>query len=46
MAEDIQEALLEYQVGGGVYHRVVVYLKFGRFRRRPSSGRYMTIVAD
>jgi hypothetical protein len=37
MVDDMQEALLEYQVGSEKLH-TTVSLKLGRFDRRPSNG--------
>ena len=45
MAEDIRDALLEYQVGTGNCHVAAASLKLGPFGRRYSNGRYMTRVA-
>ena len=33
MADDVQDALLEYQVGSEKYHPAIVSLKFGHFDR-------------
>ena len=47
MAEDIRDALLEYQVSCKRPHVAeVVTLKLGRFDRRGSNGQYMTRIAN
>ena len=45
MAEDIRDALLEYQVGSENSGRSLVSLKLGCFNRRSGNGRYMTKIA-
>ena len=42
MAEDIRDALLNYQVGRELSHMAVVSLKLGRYYRRSSNGQFMT----
>jgi hypothetical protein len=37
MADDVQDTLLEYQVGSEKSHLANVSLKFGHFDRRPSN---------
>ena len=46
MAEDIRDALLEYQVGGEKFHAAVVSLNFGWLDRRFNKGRYLTRIAN
>ena len=46
MAEDIRDALLEYQVSGSEFHAVVVTLQLGWVYRRFSNGRYLTRIAN
>jgi len=47
IAEDIRDALLEYQVSSESFHAdKSVGLKSRRFDRRPSNGQYMTRIAD
>jgi hypothetical protein len=45
MAEDIRDALLDYQVGDNKTCAVVVSLTLGRLDRRPNNGRYTTRTA-
>jgi len=45
IAEDIRDALLNYQVGDNSVCVAVGQLKPGLFDRWPSSGRYMTRIA-
>ena len=46
MAEDVRDALLEYQVGSEGSHAVTVLLKLQHLNRRSSNRRYMTRIAD
>jgi hypothetical protein len=45
MAEDIRDALLDYQVGNGGTYPDLGSLKSERFNRGPNNGLYMTITA-
>ena len=46
MAEDIRDALLEYQVGSEQFYTSVMLLRLGLFDRQSSNGRYMTRIAS
>ena len=46
MAEDIRDALIDYQVGGGSANAITVELKFGDFDRHPSNGLYITRIVN
>ena len=46
MAEDIRDALLEYQVNNSKFHAIVVSLKLGLIDRWFSNGLCLTRVAN
>jgi hypothetical protein len=45
MAEDIRDALLDYQVGGNETCAVIISLTLERLDRRSTNGRYTTRTA-
>ena len=46
IAEDIRDALLDYQVGGSKTCTVIGPLRLGHFDRWTNNGRYMTRIAS